>query len=605
MTKIQPAFIFLSNRLIGVGHRTPFSNALYGVFLIFFLSALPQRSLAQVSFEAFADSRQVPVNNYFQISFTLRNADGEDFRPPAFKNFTVVGPPGRSASTTIINGKMSKELSYNYTLQPQKKGRFTIGSASIKVNGRRFETKPVTIEVVDGIKANPDKKGEEVFLRSWPTDTTVWVGQQVGLAYKLYSAIPIDRYNVVEEAKYEDFFAQDLRRFDNRQEREIISGVQYATRVIKQLALFPQRSGDLEVGQFNIQLIAEEVDPRSRNNFFPLSRTRLIPAAVPPLTIHARPLPPDPPSGFTGAVGRFEVSSSITNDRITTDDALSVRLVIRGNGDPKRIQPPEIVFPEGFEVYPPKIQEETSFEQDNQLLTQKTFEYLAVPNTPGQYAIQFGFSWFDPDSAKYATYQSDAFAVSVTQGANAKKNRKQNEDAGDLVKDIRYLKTGFHPRNPGVFTGSAMFWLLFTLPPGALLFLFFFKQWRTRQSLIDPAQKDYNKAQKLALLTLKTANAHRQAGNGKAYYEALESALNGYLERKFDLKGARLQREFIQERLTEKGIPPALADELFSLRQRVEIALYGGAIRQEDLENDHKKAAEWIARCEGELDAGY
>lgn len=596
----QRAVHCLPGRSIAVGRRKPFLYVLNGIFLAFFY-LLPQAGWAQISFEAYCDSRQALLNNYFQVSFTLRNADGEDFRPPDFKKFTVVGPPGRSVSTTIVNGKMSKELSYNYTLQPKQKGRFIIGKASIKVNGRKYETEPIPIEVVDGIKATPGAKGEEVFLLALPTDTTVWVGEQVGLGYKLYSTIPIDRYNVVEEAKYEDFFAQDMRRFDNRQEREIRSGVQYASRVIKQLALFPQRSGDLAIGQFNIQLIAEEIDPRSRNNFFPLSRTRLIPVVVPPLTIHARPLPPDPPPGFNGAVGKFEVSSTLANDRITTDDALSIRLVVLGNGDPRRIQAPEIVFPEGFEVYPPKIQEESSFEQDNQVMTQKVFEYLAVPNRPGQYEIQFDFTWFDPDSAKYTTYRSDAFKVSVVQGSQSGKDRIQAGEAENPVRDIRYLKTGTGLRNPGVFPGSTAFWLLFSLPPGALFILFLFKQWKIRQSRMDPARRDYNKAQKLAFLTLKTANDHRLTGNGKAYYEALESALNGYLEHKFDLPSAKLQREHILERLTEKGISLTLTDELFALRHRVEMALYAGAIRQEDLENDHKKAGEWIERCEGEL----
>lgn len=565
------------------------------------LSAMHAQGLrAQVSFEAYTDSRQVPLNDYFQVSFTLKNADGEDFRAPDFKNFTTVGPPGRSASTTILNGKMSKELAYNFTLQPKKKGRFTIGPASIVVNGKRYTTDPLTIEVVDGLKTgnNPNGAGE-VYLRTQVTDTAVWVGQQVSLGYKLFSTIPIDRYNVVEEPGYEDFYAQDMRRFDSRQQREIINGAQYASRVIKQVALFPQRAGDLKVGQFNIQLITEETDPRSRNSFFPLTRTRLIPAVVAPLTIHARSLPPDPPAGFTGAVGSFEAGSAMGNNRITTDDALSVKLTITGNGDPKRLQPPDIAFPEGFEAYPPRTSDESTFEQDNQVVTQKTFEYLAVPEKPGTYTFNVHFSWFDPDSVKYVTYTSNDFQVTVAQGSNRKKRPVDTAETDETAdQDIRYLKTDIRLTEPRLFTGSVAFWALGSFPMVAFLGLFFFRQWQVRKSSADPVQTNFRKARKLALQTLAAADTHRQTGNGRAYYEALESALNGYLERKLNLPASNFQSEVIRGKLTEKGVSEKLTDEFFSLRHRVEMALYAGAIRQEDMERDHQRAAEWIAAVE-------
>ena len=113
---------------------------------------LPLIAYAQntVTFEAYANVKKVVKNSYFDLSFTLKNADGSGFRPPRFDNFVVASGPSRSVSTTIINGRVSKEMSYKYVLQPRTIGRFQIGKAAIKVNGKVLQTEPIFIEVVEG-----------------------------------------------------------------------------------------------------------------------------------------------------------------------------------------------------------------------------------------------------------------------------------------------------------------------------------------------------------------------------------------------------------------------------------------------------------------------
>ena len=104
--------------------------------LLFFVAAivapLAMPGQAGVSFEATADARQAVLESYFDVTFTLKNADGNNFTPPSFQDFIVVSGPSRSMQTSIVNGQVSKEEAYIYTLQPRRLGRLTIGSASIK-----------------------------------------------------------------------------------------------------------------------------------------------------------------------------------------------------------------------------------------------------------------------------------------------------------------------------------------------------------------------------------------------------------------------------------------------------------------------------------------
>ena len=162
-----------------------------------------------VSFEVFVDAKQVVLNGYFDIMFTLKNADGGNFSPPSFKQFQVLSGPNRSSSTTIIQGKVTREVKLSYSLRPRKIGKFTIGSASIKVGGKTLKTKPVSIEVV---KESADQKNDEgtIIVKAIPNTNTARVGQQVLIDYKLYTTIDIDSYNVLEESGYAGFLLKIL-----------------------------------------------------------------------------------------------------------------------------------------------------------------------------------------------------------------------------------------------------------------------------------------------------------------------------------------------------------------------------------------------------------
>ena len=88
---------------------------------------------AQVKFEAKASKTKLGINERLRIDFEM-NKDGDNFNPPSFENFTVVGGPSQSISQSWINGKESFSQSYTYIIKPLKKGEFLIPAASIKLN---------------------------------------------------------------------------------------------------------------------------------------------------------------------------------------------------------------------------------------------------------------------------------------------------------------------------------------------------------------------------------------------------------------------------------------------------------------------------------------
>ena len=86
------------------------------LLLTFFISGMLS---AQVVFDAKVSKKQLGINERLRVDFTM-NKDGDDFEPPSFENFTVVGGPSQSISNSWVNGVRSFSKSYSFYLTPKK-----------------------------------------------------------------------------------------------------------------------------------------------------------------------------------------------------------------------------------------------------------------------------------------------------------------------------------------------------------------------------------------------------------------------------------------------------------------------------------------------------
>lgn len=575
-------------------NRFPLLGRVLGLCFLFFLLGLPLTQAQR--FEAYADAKQVLLKSYFDITFTIYNADGKNFRPPPFSQFTVISGPSRSVSTTIVNGQMSKEIGITYTLQPKRTGNFNIGKAQITVGKKVLSTKPLTIKVLEGNQANDNQ--EEVYIKALPSTTEVWVGQQIILDYKLFTSVQIETHNVISESDYQGFYAQDIRRYDSRVVREVIDGAQYATKVFKRLALFPQQTGSLEIAPLNVQLGAVVDGNNQRRSFFFSRQIRRIPASTAPITIKVKSLPPNAPSSFTGAVGNFEVSTSISRNTVTTDDALSILINIRGNGDIKRIQAPELVFSDAFEVYDPKVLKENSFENIGELYGEKQIEYLLVPKTAGQYQLTPEFSYFDPDSAKYVVFNANTFDITVGQGT------QQNTVQAPLVeqeriKDIDYIKSkpGLR-RADSYFFGTSLFWVFSLLPFVLLGGAFTYKQLKAKNELIDPAIIRKRRARKAAQKRLETAQIHLKATESRAFYDEISKAMLGYVCDKLQIPRSELTKDNVRERLQALEVAESEIERFMKTIKTSEMALFAGMDNTAAMQETYDETLDLLATVE-------
>jgi len=558
--------------------------------------AVPAGSFAQDKpvFEAKSDARQVVLSGFFEVAFSLKNATGENFKAPDFTDFQVIAGPNAMRSTSIVNGRVSREMGYAFTLSPKRTGKFTISSATIQVDGQTLRTQPLSIEVVKAKKGS-EKDENQVFLRAEPNTKEAYPGQQILLDYKLYFRNKkIEAYDIVQESDYQGFFAKDIRRYNAARTQEVINGLQYNVVTIKRVALFPQRIGQLPVDALSLQLGVLEEAPASNDFpslFFNRQLTRMA-ATSEPVTIAVKPLPDGAPEFFSGAVGQFEMTTSLSRTELSTDDALSVRLAVRGNGDNKRIQLPTLIFPKAFEVYEPKIVEETAFDLDGQLMNETVFEYLLLPREAGTYTIAPKLNVFDPSTRKYTTVQGGEFEIKVSQGKGIR--QPAESDGFETLKE-----------DPAGASDAAVVWNygkgLLWIAGGVLLIaglLWGRKYFRKLSEQRTAAEMHMDRAEKIAKSHLSTAQSHLQNGQSGAFYQEVSRALLGYACRKFNIPLAELNRDNLQQKLKETTLPQEQIAQFSQIIQTCDMALYAGMDNAAKMEETYKNAQAILVQME-------
>ncbi|MDE7103795.1 MAG: BatD family protein, partial [Bacteroidales bacterium] len=257
--------------------------------LLCLLCLLPAALAAQdgVVFQVQAP-REVYAGEAFDITFVVNSQGSRNFKAPAFKGFDVLFGPAQSQSTNIsyINGAMQQSftLSYAYRLRaPESAGEFRFDPATIEVKGQVYQTEAVVLKVLPARTqpANPARAArnapggrpsqpvsgeignDDVFLRSFVSKSNPYVGEEVVVTYRLYTAVPVRQYSIYKLPTNKGFWSEDLKTGENEQ-RETINGRPYVYVDLRKVALFPQEAGKLTIEPLEIEVVAAIQQKRER-----------------------------------------------------------------------------------------------------------------------------------------------------------------------------------------------------------------------------------------------------------------------------------------------------------------------------------------------------
>ncbi len=565
-----------------------------------------------VVFRASAPS-QVIVGRPFQLTYSV-NQRSKDLQIAEITDFDVLAGPyqSTSSSTSFVNGKRTSSFqqTYTYTLMAQREGTFTIAPASIRVSGDTYTSNGVRITVLPEDEqpqqsqqsqqptrqANTQSSSnsgtvssENLFIRTIVSKTRVHEQEAILLSYKLYFAgVDVAQFtNNTKIPEFTGFLKQDLEQGEIQTELEHYNGRNYQTATLYRTLLYPQHSGDIQIDPATFEAVLR-VQTRAQvrsifDDFFGTytNVTRAIKA--PGVTIHVESLPSGKPAGFSGGVGQFTLSPSISQTEVETNDAVTIRLDISGTGNMKLLKTPSVDWPEGFEPYDPKVTNNFKTTAAGVSGT-KSIEYLAIPRASGDYTVpSVAFSYFDTESDTYKTLTTPEYTIQVKKGAgdsaaaSAPTNYVNKEDIKQLGSDIRYIHTNASSLTPArpalVAYGSLTFWLLYLVPLAiaVLLFVVFRKQIRENA---DTTRVRYKRANKVAQKRLRAADKLLQENKKEAFYEEIERAAKQYLSDRLSIPTADLNKDNIASILRSKGVADTLVNEVIEVLSTAEFARY-------------------------------
>ena len=578
--------------------------------LIFWLlvSATVSAMAVQTRFTMSAPNA-VEMGKQFRLSFTL-NEKGSNLKlPPGIENnFDILMGPSTSQSTSItsINGQTTQETIYGFTyiLRPKQEGTFELRPASIEVGGKIFESNTIKIQVVkaqskpaqpqagsteEPLQGDPqdvELGSDNLFVRVEMSKQNVFKGEQIVSTVKLYvnPNIPIAGFDEVNLPTYEGFYTQDVEIPQQVNfTREVYNNKIYQVGVLKKTVLFPQQNGRLTVEPFSMALLVQQqVKQRSFfDDFFNSFRTVKTTITSKPVTVNVKDLPQAPPD-FMGGVGNFSVASVISNQDVTTNDAVTLKVTISGSGNIRLVNTPVLQLPSDFEIYDPKTTDNVSVTGSGVSGT-KTIEYLFQPRFEGEYEIPaIQFTYFNPATGSYETKTTGAYQLRVKKGSGdqtaAMMGSGRKEDVQLLGQDIRFIEQG-EPElmiKGYTFFGTAPFYLMYAGSTFAFLLLFFIYRKKAKENANIALMRN-RKANKVAGKRLRAAASFMKQNNNEAFHESILKAFEGYLSDKLGIPIAGLNRETAVAGLLKNNVEQTVIDDFVSVVDQCEYARYAPA----------------------------
>lgn len=592
----------------------------------------------EASFTAEAPSKVV-MGQQFQLSYVFANMDPKDFRAPEFDDFEVLFGPSTSvsSSTQIIQGKRTSSVQrrFTYYLAPKKEGTFTIPAATATHKKEKISSNTLSITVLPQDKSangqsqssnsassqsasSPNSSSlsaDNLFIRAIASKTKVYEQEAILLTYKLYSRVDVAGLNSVKFPEYKGFMVQEIEAPAEAQwDMENYQGLNYRTVVLKQNVLFPQQQGTLNIdaGSFDVVVrMRTQAGGRSRSifdDFFDTYQDVNKTIKSNPLSIQVEAFPFGKPASFSPFSGSLTMTSAISTTNLKADEAVTLSLTLKGNGNMKMLKTPDIKFPADFDVYDPKVSNQFKTTAKGVSGT-KTIEYLVIPRYAGTFEIPaVELSYFDLATKSYKTLRSEPYTLQVARSENAESGlvsgnyTATKENVRVLGQDIRYIKTGDLDLKPAPNYLFAAAWLpwayLLPLLCFVLILLLYRKQIKANADLVRQRTR---KANKVAVKRLKRAAQFLKQNDRAHFYEEVLKALWGYTSDKLNIPLSALSKDNVDAELARCKVAEDIRKDYMDILEICEFEQYAPGQGSQTMDDLYAKTMQVIDKMENTI----
>ena len=539
--------------------------------------------IAQVNFEATLSKNKLGLNERLRIDFVM-NKNGDNFTPPNFENFQIIGGPNQSIKTSYLNGEQNFiKKTFSYFLKPLKKGKLIIYQATVTIDGQEYKSLPVEVNVTNSVKGANSNSDEEYFdddnieLIASVSKSSPYINEPITIVYKLYYKSPINVSNASESEapKYKDFFTQNIKIPQLKVNRETYKGQIYNVVDWKKVVLYPQRDGNLEISPLSLNLVLDF--PTNKRDFFGNiirdQASKIITTGSKIITV--RKLPDNgKPKNFSGAVGQFEFDIILNKNSLKASESFQAKVKVTGQGNLKLFDLPNLMVPASMELYEPERKENVKTNLSGMSGTIENI-YTIVPKYQGKFPIQeLEFSYFDPLEKTYKTVKSQKLNIDVFEGPTLSSNNNENIVL-PVSESFKFIKkeNNFTIINKEQFSNTSTFYILLSIPVLSLLSFIIFYSLPKRREL-----NNYEKIKKVyKQIKINLNNAEKSIGNKDKFYDLVEKAIYNCLKARFSIETNKLNKESIKKQMILDGISIDKIEIILKLVESCERARYSNS----------------------------
>jgi len=515
----------------------------------------------------------------FKVEALNINKNPEVDLAPLLNDFSIISGPSQQTNMQWINGKRTSSRILAWSLVAKREGKLTIPQLAVSIGKNVMQTQSIIMTIAE---SDENYQSNELYLAIEVDKERAYVGEQVTVTYKLFTRVNMSVQSI-DVPKHTGFWTEELFAPQQVNFNDVVlEGVSYKMATLYRLALFPTKSGRLELTPMTMN--CNVTVKRSRNNnffndpFFGSFGNQTVPKVLrtKQTVINVREFPGEIPEGFTGAVGDFRISSSILPINVKANNAATLKIELQGTGNIDVFSLPDVQFPQNIEIFPPTIKTEKEPFRD-QISGTITKEYILIPRKTGRYVIpKIEIPYFNPKVREWRSTSTQSFEISVEPDDSIVNGATgfSKEEIELLGEDIRFIRANDikwkRSYNPYLIFGIYLLSLILILLPSLIL-----KIRSNRLSSVDLRRS--KSALRRAIKRLRKSDGDQFTNTSNAVY--------GYLKDKLQLTSDKLDPLKVKSILSKKITDKSIIDNLMDLLKTCDAGRFapGGEVTRQKL----------------------
>ncbi|MFL2490122.1 MAG: BatD family protein [Candidatus Neomarinimicrobiota bacterium] len=397
--------------------------------------------------ETIVSNKNVSLNESLDFIIKLENIDTnpEVNFAPMLDYFSIISGPNIGSEYKFINGKKSSSRSISWRIIPKKTGKIKIPNLEVKVGKKIYLTEDITISVSEQIS---NANTNDMFLKVEISNSNVKIGEQITIKYIFFTRMA-SRVIETEFPEFEGFWVEKLYDPSGTQidpdswDDVVIDNYKYKSLKLYEVALFPLSDGVFDLEPMIMKVETKEKDPSFKrlfwddpffDTFSQKTKARILVSDKKTIKVENLKNQPD---NFTGAVGVFEINSSLSSLNVENGTPVTFYLELAGEGNLDNIGRPEIDFPDNFDIFEGEIKKDRNI--SDRVSGSIIWEYNLIPRKSGNYTIKsVEFPFFHTGINSWKKIKTNPIKFSVIKTLDTEYNKTNGNFSSS--QEIRYIK---------------------------------------------------------------------------------------------------------------------------------------------------------------------